>query len=77
MIIPVTLPSYLTNNQLAVHKLITHPATPILQLAFKDAFKIDKPLERLIKKQREKNQINKIRNEMERSQQATLKYKGS
>ena len=39
--------------------------------------KIDKPLARLIKKQREKNQINKIRNEMERSQQTTQKYKGS
>ena len=38
---------------------------------------IDKPLARLIKKQREKNQINKIRNEMERSQQTTQKYKGS
>ena len=40
--------------------------------------KIDKPLARLIKKQRQKNQINKIRNEkMERSQQTTQKYKGS
>ena len=39
--------------------------------------KIDKPLVRLTKKQREKNQINKIRNEMERSQQTTQKYKGS
>ena len=29
--------------------------------------KTDKPLARLIKKQREKNQINKIRNENERS----------
>ena len=38
--------------------------------------KIDKPLARLIKKQREKNQINKIRNE-NRSQQTTQKYKGS
>ena len=37
--------------------------------------KIDKPLARLIKKQREKNQINKIRNENERSQQTTQKYK--
>ena len=37
---------------------------------------IDKPLARLIKKQREKNQINKIRNE-NRSQQTTQKYKGS
>ena len=39
--------------------------------------KTDKPLARLIKKQREKNQINKIRNEMERSQQTTQKCKGS
>ena len=39
--------------------------------------KIDKPLTRLIKKQREKNQINKIRKKMERSQQTTQKYKGS
>ena len=39
--------------------------------------KIDKPLARLIKKQREKNKINKIRNKMERSQQTTQKYKGS
>ena len=39
--------------------------------------KIDKPLARLIKKQREKNQINEIRNEMERSQQTIQKYKGS
>ena len=35
---------------------------------------IDKPLSRLIKKQREKNQINKIRNENGRSQQTTHKY---
>ena len=39
--------------------------------------KIDKPLARLIKKQREKNQINKIEMKMERSQQTTQKYKGS
>ena len=39
--------------------------------------KIDKPLARLIKKQKEKNQISKIRNETERSQQTTQKYKGS
>ena len=39
--------------------------------------KIDKPLARLIKKQREKNQINKIIMKMERSQQTTQKYKGS
>ena len=39
--------------------------------------KIDKPLARLIKKQREKNQTNKIEMKMERSQQTTQKYKGS
>ena len=39
--------------------------------------KIDKPLARLIKKQGEKNQINKIKMKMERSQQTTQKYKGS
>ena len=35
---------------------------------FEKINKIEKLLTRLIKKQREKNQINKIRNEMERSQ---------
>ena len=39
--------------------------------------KIDKPLARLIKKQREKNQTNKIEMKMERSQQTTQKYEGS
>ena len=39
--------------------------------------KIDQPLARLIKKQREKNQINKIRNENRDIQQTTQKYKGS
>ena len=43
---------------------------------FKNLNNIDKPLARLIKKQREKNQINKIRNE-NRSHQTTQKYKGS
>ena len=38
--------------------------------------KIEKPLARLIKKQREKNKI-KIEMKMERSQQTTQKYKGS
>ena len=38
---------------------------------------MDKPLARLIKKKREKNQINKIRKKIERSQQTTQKYKGS
>ena len=44
---------------------------------FEKINKIDKPLARLIKKQREKNQINKIKMKMERSQLTTLKYKGS
>ena len=38
---------------------------------------IDKPLARLIKKKWEKNQINKIRMKVEKSQQTTQKYKGS
>ena len=42
---------------------------------FEKINKIDKPLARLIKKQREKNQINKIRNEWRN--QTTQKYKGS
>ena len=44
---------------------------------FEKLNKMDKPLARLIKKQREKNQINKIRTKMEKSQQTTQKYKGS
>ena len=44
---------------------------------FEKINKIDKPLARLIKTQREKNQNNKIRMKMERSQQTTQKYKGS
>ena len=44
---------------------------------FEKINKIDKPLARVIKKEREKNQINKIRNEKEKSQQTTQKYKGS
>ena len=44
---------------------------------FKKINKIDKPLARLIKKKREKNQINKLRNENEKSQQTTQKYKES
>ena len=39
--------------------------------------KIDRPLARLIKKQREKNKITKLEIKMERSQQTTQKYKGS
>ena len=44
---------------------------------FEKVNKIDKPLARLIKKKREKNQINKLRNENEKSQQTTQKYKES
>ena len=44
---------------------------------FEKINKIDKPLARLIKKQREKNQLNKIKSEMGRSQQTTQKYKVS
>ena len=44
---------------------------------FEKINKIDKLLARLIKKQREKNQINNIRKKIERSQQTTQKYKGS
>ena len=39
--------------------------------------KIGKPLARLIEKQREKNQINKLEMKMGRPQQTTQKYKGS
>ena len=44
---------------------------------FEKINKIDEPLARLIKKQWEKNQINKIRNENGDSQQTAQKYKGS
>ena len=44
---------------------------------FEKINKTDKLLARLIKKQREKNQINKIEMKMEKSQQTTQKYKGS
>ena len=40
---------------------------------FEKINKTDKPLARLIKKQREKNQINKIRMKMEKSQRTTQK----
>ena len=43
---------------------------------FEKINKIDEPLARLIKGKREKNQINKIRNEKERLQQIMQKYKG-
>ena len=43
---------------------------------FEKMNKIDKPLARLIKKQREKNQIIKLEMKMERLQQTTQKYKG-
>ena len=44
---------------------------------FEKINKIDKPLARLIKKQREKNKIIKLEMKMERSQQTIQKYKGS
>ena len=44
---------------------------------FEKINKTDKPLARLIKKQRDKNQITKLEMKMERSQQTTLTYKGS
>ena len=44
---------------------------------FEKINKIDKPLARLLKKKREKNQVNKLEMKMEKSQQTTQKYKGS
>ena len=44
---------------------------------FEKINKINKPLARFIKKQREKNQITKLEMKMEKSQQTTQKYKGS
>ena len=43
---------------------------------FEKINKTDKPLARLIKKEREKNQINKIRGKKESLQQTMQKYKG-
>ena len=43
---------------------------------FEKTNKIDKPLARFTKNKREKNQINKTRNEKERLQQIMQKYKG-
>ena len=45
--------------------------------SFERINKIDKPLARLTKKQKEKNQINKIRNENGEITTTTQKYKGS
>ena len=44
---------------------------------FEKINKIDKPLARLIKKQRGKIKSTKLEMKMERSQQTTQKYKGS
>ena len=44
---------------------------------FEKINKIDKPQARLIQKRKEKNQINKIRNENGEIQQTTQKYKVS
>ena len=43
---------------------------------FEKINRIDKSLARFIKKEREKNQINKIRSEEERLPQIMQKYKG-
>ena len=43
---------------------------------FEKTNKINKPLARLIKKKRERNQINKIRNEKGEVKQTMEKYKG-
>ena len=43
---------------------------------FEKIKKIGKPLARLMKKKRERMQINKIRNEKEKSQLTPQKYKG-
>ena len=43
---------------------------------FEKTSKIDKPLARLIKKKREKNQIKKLEMKKERLQQTMQKYKG-
>ena len=43
---------------------------------FEKINRTDKPLARFIKTEREKNQINKIRNEKERLPQTMQKYKG-
>ena len=43
---------------------------------FKKINKIDKPLARIIKKKREKNQINKIRNEKGELTTDSAEYKG-
>ena len=45
--------------------------------SFEKINKIDKTLARLIKKQREKNQVNKIRDENGEITTDTLKYRGS
>ena len=42
---------------------------------FERIYKIDKPLASLIKKKKERTQINKIQNERQRSQPTQQKYK--
>ena len=44
---------------------------------FENVNKIDRPLARFIKKQRRRTKSTKLEMKMERSQQTTLKYKGS
>ena len=41
MLTPVTPPSYLTSNQRIARKLITHPVTTLIHLAFKNVFLVD------------------------------------
>ena len=43
---------------------------------FYEKIKIDKPLDKLFKKKREKNLINKLEMKKERLQQTMQKYKG-
>ena len=44
---------------------------------FEKVNKIDKPLARIIKKQGRRTKLTKLEMKMERSQETTLKYKGS
>ena len=48
-----------------------------LKVFFEKISKIDKPLARLIKKKRERDQINTIRNEKKKLQLKTKKHRGS
>ena len=65
------------NPRVSRRKEIIKIRAEIKSWFFEKINKIDKTLARLIKKKREKNQINKLRNENEKSQQTTQKYKKS